>query len=162
MGLPANWQPLQYLGAGNQNSNYCVKTPKGIQVFSLGFEQDKYPEMKGKIQARVNLEDIDTVWKTVRDRLANGADKRLTKGQMNKIAKLKDNYPLVHIMPSIWWDNGNNCYVAGLTTDMDEVEVVVWYKTVLPPIEEKNWKALLDWEFQNVCFWSVGRKDLAS
>ena len=162
VGLDADWQPTQYLGPGLKTETYRVITPNGIQVYSRGFELDNFPEIKEQVKARVILADIDQIWINVRDSIAKGSDTVLTKEEKIRIGKLHDNYPIVNINPTIWWDQNNMSYVSGTATDIDVVHVTVWYKTVVAPIQIKNWCSLLEREFKNICYLSIGRRDLTS
>jgi len=158
-GLPANWTPPQYFGAARGNA--LKKTPKGIIVYTRGFDGLDIPIEKEKLPARVILARIDELWAQVRADLSSDFEKRLSKAEKEAVKTLKDHYPVVYIEPSIWWDEGNGCYVGGLTPKQNTVQAVVWYRSVTNATDKKSWDPVLRWEFQNSCFLTIGRRDLA-
>ena len=159
-GLPKDWTPPKYMGPLTEPGVYKL-TPKGIKYFPRGFDKNYVAEFKEGVRARVIPGRIDEIWREVRDRMMSDSEKRLNKHEKGLVAKLKDDLPIVIIQDSLWWDDGNVSYLSGVTL-VDRAYVVVWYKTVVDPIEIKNWERVLDWEFQNVIFIKIGLPERAS
>ena len=174
-GLPKGFKPATFLGP-IRTPGVFTKTPAGIMVYTNGFDKKDIPETKNGAPARVNLAQIDVIWRNVRSRLANtgypdaSGKNALGKKARARIAELPDAPPWlqIQIAPTIWWDDSNGCYVAGLTsagynskhTYMINCSVAVWYPS--PEKGIQDWSNLLDWEFKNAILISIGRSDLAS
>lgn len=163
IGMDPNWTPPEYLGPP-RFVGVAQHTPKGIIVYTSGYDEADIPLMYQGLKARVELARIDEIWGEVRAKLQS--DPRLGEKARTRVLALSDTLPIVTIRPSCWWDSGDNQrpgngFVAGLTFDTRDVSVAVWYESVTDH-SRKNWESLLEWEFQNVCFINCGRPDLAS